>query len=135
MDNDAFLGRGWSFPPTFIKDKGLRIVAYEEDIRQSLKILFSTYPGERVHRYEYGCPLRKYAFEEMNINVMGQIRHEIEKAVILFEPRIDLESIHFQEDTANGILTITLAYTIIRTNKRSNMVYPFYLNEGTDTTR
>lgn len=135
MDNDAFLGRGWSFPPTFIKNKGLRIVAYEEDIRQSLKILFSTYPGERVHRYEYGCPLRKYAFEEMNINVLGQIRHEIEKAVILFEPRIDLESVHFQEDTANGILTITLAYTIIRTNKRSNMVYPFYLNEGTDTTR
>lgn len=32
----------------------------------------------------------------------------------------------------SGILRITLDYTIRRTNRRTNMVYPFYLHEGTD---
>ena len=32
----------------------------------------------------------------------------------------------------SGILRITLDYTIRRTNRRANMVYPFYLHEGTD---
>lgn len=30
--------------------------SYEQDIEESLRILFSTSPGERVNRYDYGCP-------------------------------------------------------------------------------
>lgn len=135
MDNDAFLGKGWNYPPTFIKNRGVEIVAYEEDIRQSLYILFSTSPGERVHRYNYGCPLRKYVYEIMNTSTMRWMSNDIEKAVTLFEPRILLENISFEEKTEEGILLIELEYTINRTNKRSNMVFPFYLHEGTDIIR
>lgn len=134
MNNDAFLGRGWNFSPTFTKDKGVKVIAYEDDIQQSLYILFSTFPGERVHRFNYGCPLRKYVYEVMNTSTVTQIRNDIEKAVTLFEPRILLEEVSFEEDTEQGILLIKLNYTINRTNKRSNMVYPFYLHEGTDIT-
>lgn len=56
LDTDAFLGRGWSFPPT-LTDGGVAMAAYEEDIEQSLCVLFSTSPGERVCHYDYGCPL------------------------------------------------------------------------------
>lgn len=136
MDNDAFLGRGWNFPPSFSKNEGgVKIVSHEEDIRQSLYILFSTTPGERVHRSDYGCPLRKYAFEVMNIGMETRLRDEIEKAVTLFEPRIQLEQVSFETDQENSILQIKLEYTICKTNRRSNMVYPFYLKEGTDITR
>lgn len=135
MDNDAFLGKGWNYPPTFTKNRGVEIVAYEEDIRQSLYILFSTSPGERVHRYNYGCPLRKYVYEIMNTSTMRWMSNDIEKAVTLFEPRILLENISFEEKSEEGILLIELEYTINRTNKRSNMVFPFYLHEGTDIIR
>lgn len=135
MDKDAFLGRGWNFPPSFTKNKGVDIVSYEKDIRQSLYVLFGTSPGERVHRYDYGCPLRKYVFEVMNASTVTRMRNDIEKAVTLFEPRIVLEEVSFVEKVAEGMLLIRLTYTICRTNKRSNMVYPFYLNEGTDVTR
>jgi hypothetical protein len=40
--------------------------------------------------------------------------------------------VDFEVNDKEGILNITLDYTIRQTNRRTNMVYPFYLNEGTD---
>ena len=126
LDTDAFLGRGWSFPPT-LTDGGVAMAAYEEDIEQSLRVLFSTSPGERVCRYDYGCP----AFEPMTTQTTVRMRNDIARAIILYEPRITLEDVSFEEQPAEGVLLICLTYTVIRTNNRNNMVYPFYLNEGT----
>lgn len=131
MDNDAFLGRGWSFPPV-ITEGGVKMSAYEEDIKQSLWVLFSTSPGERVNRYDYGCPLRRYAFEPIGAETTLQMRNDITRAILLYEPRILLEDVSFEEHILEGKLLISLTYTVIRTNSRNNMVYPFYLNEGTN---
>jgi len=40
--------------------------------------------------------------------------------------------VDFEADEKEGILRILLDYTVRQTNRRTNMVYPFYLNEGTD---
>ena len=84
LDNNAFLGRGWNFPPTLTED-GVQMVAYERDIEQSLHVLFSTSPGERVNRYDYGCPLRRYAFEPMDTDIVVRMRNDITRAVTLFK--------------------------------------------------
>ena len=131
LDADAFLGRGWSFPPE-LTESGVKMSAYEQDIKESLRILFSTSPGERVCRYDYGCPLRRYAFEPINTQTTVRMRNDITRAIILFEPRITLEDVSFEEQPEKGVLLILLTYTVIRTNNRNNMVYPFYLNEGTN---
>nr|DAV60961.1 MAG TPA: Baseplate wedge protein [Caudoviricetes sp.] len=131
LHNEAFLGRGWSFPPV-IAAEGVRMSAYEQDIEESLRVLFGTSPGERVNRYDYGCPLRRYAFEPMTTETTVRMRNDITRAIILFEPRITLEEVTFEEQPAEGVLLIRLTYTVIRTNNRNNMVYPFYLNEGTN---
>jgi len=126
----SFLGCGWSFPPV-LAEQGVRMSSYEQDIRESLYVLFSTSPGERVNRYDYGCPLRRYAFEPMTMQTLTRMRGDISRAVILFEPRIGLEDVSFEEQPVEGVLLIRLTYTVVRTNNRNNMVYPFYLNEGT----
>lgn len=131
MDSNTFLGKGWNFPPTLTED-GVEMVTYEQDIEQSLHVLFSTSPGERVNRYEYGCPLRRYAFEPITAETTIRMRNDITRAVTLFEPRILLEEVSFEERVDEGLLLIRLTYTVIRTNNRNNMVYPFYLNEGTN---
>lgn len=134
-ENKTFLGRGWSFPPAFDRDAtSTRMAVYEEKIRQSLWTLLSTSPGERVHCYDYGCPIRRYAFEIMDISTQRLLRDEIERAIVMFEPRVNLNGVNFEVDDKKGILRITLDYTIRQTNRRTNMVYPFYLNEGTDLT-
>ena len=106
--------------------------SYEQDIKESLRILFSTSPGERVNRYDYGCPLRRYVFEPLTAQTLVRMRNDITRAVILFEPRITLEDVSFEEQPLEGLLLIHLTYTVVRTNNRNNMVYPFYLNEGTN---
>ena len=100
MNEDrTFLGNGWSFPPALDKDgTPTRMSAYEENIRQSLWTLLSTSPGERVHRYDYGCPVRRYVFEIMDISTQTLLRDEIERAVVMFEPRVDLNRVDFEVD-------------------------------------
>jgi len=41
----------------------------------------------------------------------------------------------YNADQLNGKVDITINFTIIGTNTRSNIVFPFYLNEGTDVTQ
>ena len=76
LNTDAFLGRGWRFPPV-ITDEGVQMSAYEQDIEESLYVLFNTSLGERVNRYDYGCPLRHYAFEPMTMETTVRMRNDI----------------------------------------------------------
>lgn len=133
MDS-SFLGKGWSFPPEFRKSaQPTCLVEEEEDIRQSLAILMQTQPGERVHRYDYGCGIRRFVHEKMTLTAQTKMQDVISRAVLLFEPRVSLNEVRLGlEQMDDGILMIGLDYTVRSTNTRSNMVFPFYLREGTD---
>jgi uncharacterized protein len=130
--DDSFLGTGWAFPPSFDRrTRSTVMVSAEEDIAQSLRILMGTTPGERVMLSEYGCNLRHLLFSTIDESMLTDIRDTIERAVRLYEPRITLERIDFDEsEWLQGVLKIVLAYTVISTNTRSNLVYPLYLREG-----
>lgn len=133
MEKNSYLGKAWAYPPRLDAENKMTVmVEKEENIRQSLWTLLSTSPGERVHHYDYGCPIRKYIFENMDTTTQTLIKEEIEKSIILFEPRISLIAVTLDLDDKEGIMRINLDYTVRQTNRRSNMVYPFYLNEGTD---
>ncbi|RDU97549.1 GPW/gp25 family protein [Trinickia dinghuensis] len=129
-----FLGRGWQFPPTFDKaSAGVQMAEAEEDIRQSLRILFNTAPGERIMLPGYGCALQQHVFDLMNANTLTLLETLISDAVLRYEPRILLENVDFDlSDATDGLLRITLTYLVRQTNTRSNMVFPFYLAEGTN---
>jgi phage baseplate assembly protein W len=128
----AFLGTGWSFPPEFNKQaRQVKMVSQEEVIRQSLWVLFSTTPGERIMQPAYGCGLKAMVFENITESTATEIRDIIERAILFFEHRITLNRVDLgTSEIYHGLLNISLEYTIRSTNSRSNMVYPFYLQEG-----
>ena len=132
--DQSFLGTGWAFPPEFDQvSKNVRMVAEEDDIRESLTILLGTSPGERIMQPTYGCALRSMVFETITESTLTVIKDLIERAILFFEARITLTSIDIDTaKSAEGRLSIALEYTIRATNSRSNMVYPFYFGEGTD---
>lgn len=134
METDqSFIGTGWAFPPRFIKEIGTEMVSGEEDVRQSLTILLSTTPGERLFRFDYGCNIRQWVFEEMNLSNETLLVECIEEAILFYEPRIEVEHIAIDtKDEREGILWIRIDYRIRETNTRSNMVYPYYFKEGTN---
>ncbi len=132
--SSEFLGTGWSFPPAFENQgRSLRTVSAEEDVRQSLQILLSTGLGERVMRPTFGWKRDTLMFEPLSTSFATYLKREIETAILFFEPRIELNRLTF--DTApdrDGLVEIRLDYTIRTTNTRSNLVYPFYLDEATN---
>ncbi len=133
-----FLGRGWSFPPTFVKREGgvegVAMVSGEDDIRQCLGILLDTTLGERIMHPNFGCNLREYLFQPISNTITSIVKDIVETAIINYEPRIDLLSVVVNTENQNkGILLLEINYKIRTTNSRSNYVYPFYLEEGTNT--
>ena len=129
----SFLGRGWSFPPTFSKSSNEVLMTSDElDIQKSLEILLSTTIGERFLQPLYGCNLENYVFEPMNATIQTSIKITVKNAILLFEPRIKLLSVLL--DTTffmnEGRVDINVNYEIAGTNSRFNLVYPFYINEA-----
>jgi uncharacterized protein len=132
--DESFLGRGWSFPPSFANQgRGLRMVAAEEDIRQSLLIILSTQLGERVMRPTFGWRRDGLVFESISTSFATFLRREIESAVLFFEPRVKLDTVRFKRlANREGLIEMRLDYTVRATNTRSNLVFPFYLQEATN---
>lgn len=129
-EDGAFLGKGWAFPPTFTKGGAdIEMVAGAEDIHQSLRIIVSTQPGERVMQDQFGCDMNSFVFEEFDQSMRNTMRQTISDAILYHEPRIKLEGLEIVEDEP-GRLRILIDYTVRSTNSRYNMVFPFYYNEA-----
>ncbi|MFT3794681.1 GPW/gp25 family protein [Flavobacterium sp.] len=132
-EEPSFLGTGWAFPPAFSSQSaGVRTVSGEEDVHQSLHILFSTLPKERILRSDFGCDLSAMLYENITTTFLTKIKGLIEHAILLYEPRIDLLNVEFHtENTLDGLINIEITYRIRTTNSRKNFVFPYYLEEGT----
>lgn len=130
----SFLGVGWSFPPLFDKTtQSVLLVAEEDEIAQSLHVLLSTRPGERVMQPSFGCNLDVMLFEPLTTTLIAYVKDMIETSILYFEPRIDLDAVKINTEEANaGLVLIELQYTVLSTNSRYNLVYPYYLDEGTE---
>ncbi len=136
MEN-AFLGRGWSFPPAFNPAIGtVQLLDGEADIRSSLYILLSTVPGERIMQPTFGCDLTPLLFQPLDTALRTFLQDKIRTSVLYHEPRIDVVRVDLQPDTGTeGTVIISLDYTIRSTNSRHNLVFPFYRTEGTEIPR
>jgi phage baseplate assembly protein W len=132
-EGNNFLGRGWSFPPRFDgKYSQLEMVEMDEDVRESLFVLFSTRPGERPTNPDFGCRIHELIWRPMNEATIFLIKEAIEAAVADYEPRIQIEEINIDTDERAGTIFIHLDYTVTKVNVRTNIVYPYYKIEGTD---
>jgi phage baseplate assembly protein W len=134
MDTDiSFLGTGWSFPPEFSIRAGVRMVSAEEDIRQSLHIVLGTAPGERVMRPSFGAGIKQHVFDNIDETTVTILKDAIERAILFFEPRVVVDAITADAALAlDGRLDFRIDYTVISTNTRHNIVYPYYCLEGSD---
>lgn len=131
---DGFLGKGWAFPPTFdLHEQTVAMVTAEDDIQESLYILLSTIPGERIMVPDYGCFLHHHVFDLMGETLLTHLKGLIEHAILFFEPRIVIENIAMvaRDNEMDGRLDILLDYKIIQTNSRNNIVIPYCIKEGT----
>ena len=130
--DQSFLGRGWAFPPSFSSGGAdVEMVSGSEDVHQSLQILLATVPGQRLMQELFGCDMQRLVFEELDQGLINTVTGMVTNSILDYEPRVDLNGVEVnQSDAEDGLLLISIDYTIRGTNARYNMVYPFYLKEA-----
>ena len=126
----SFLGTGWSFPPRFAGG-GVTMVSNEDDIHESLMILFGTVAGERLFAAKYGLDMQDLLFEPMGTTMRTLLLDQVRTAILIYEPRINLLALLIDDpDPSTGRLDIRIDYEVRATNSRFNMVFPFYRTEA-----
>lgn len=122
---NPIIGRGWSFPPQVGAQGGMALTSNKSELDQSIEIILSTYPGERVMRPEFGCRLQDLVFAPNNEQTAAQARRYAQDAIAMWEPRIDVMEVdvHIDENT----LLLEIKYRVKVTQDQRSLVYPFYL--------
>jgi Bacteriophage baseplate protein W len=123
----AFLGTGWAFPVR--RNQGdVAMVSAEDLIAQSIWLILSTAPGERVQRPDFGCGIHELVFAPSTSTTAGRVADAVRDALIRLEPRIDVLSVETAiPEGRSNVLMIEIDYRVRSTNNRFNLVYPFYV--------
>ena len=131
-DSKSFLGTGFRFPVQVDPLTGkVRTSSDEEDIRESIRIILGTQPGERPMLPSFGCNINNFVFGTTDYTSMMLLKREVETSLIMWEPRIkDVEVEIVRSPDEDGALMIEIKYVVRSTNNPFNLVYPFYISEG-----
>jgi phage baseplate assembly protein W len=126
-----FLGAGWKFPVRVNTSGKIVLSRYEEDIKEAIKIILTTAKGERVMRPDFGCGINELVFAPINSSTMNLVETMVREALTFYEPRIDVINVSVSAEEADvGRLKIDIEYQIRATNREDNLVFDFYLKEG-----
>jgi phage baseplate assembly protein W len=110
------LGTGTRSGPTVSASGGLQLVHGDAAIRQSIMLLLTTMPGERVMRPDYGCPLHRLLFWPNDATTSGLAIHYVRQAIRRFEPRIQIVRLDAEADRSDpSALRIMLEYRVRQT--------------------
>lgn len=134
IQDDHFMGSGWSFPVTFSAGNlQLSITDNEDNINESIDIILQTKRGERCLEAQFGSGLQQFFFRKMDETLKGEIADAVKVSLLHNEPRITVKTVDVMyADMMNGLVNITIGYVYNQANTRHNYVFPFHLKEGTN---
>ncbi|MGH9118438.1 MAG: GPW/gp25 family protein [Acidimicrobiales bacterium] len=125
--HEEFIGTGWAFPMAVSATGGIAMARREQELEQAMRLILSTYPGERPMRPEFGCRLRDYVFMGASDETAAQLGYEVQTSLARWEPRCNIEKVAVTPDPdERNLLFIDIKYSIKATNDRRNLVFPFY---------
>lgn len=104
------LGRGWAFPVGPTTGGVLPIMNGAALVRQSIRLILATDPGERVRRPDFGCGLRRFLMAPNVPATHAAIAEAVTTAITRWEGRIVLTSVEVSAGTDPTIAVITIAY-------------------------
>ena len=108
---------------------GIEMVDEAQSIKQSIMMILSTIPGERVMRPTYGCDLFKLVFSPNDDTTAGLAIHYVKTALSVWEKRIDLLDVDAQADPDDpGQLNISLSYRVKSIGADEELTYAMNLS-------
>jgi phage baseplate assembly protein W len=125
------LGDESCFPVRTDNQGNVKMEEADDNIEKSVRMILGTAKGERVMRPEFGCEIHDLVYSSLSPTTLNRIEDSVRTALVRWEPRIDVEDIDAAPAPSEpGKVLIEIEYWIESTNSHSNMVYPFYVQEG-----
>ena len=86
----------------------------QEVMKQNMKMVLLTNPGERIFEPDFGVGLHRFLFDTINDDLLDQVAERIKDQVTTYLPNINLVSINFTTSDENASLAINEVQTLIR---------------------
>jgi phage baseplate assembly protein W len=107
---------GWPFLPR-PQAGGLSYPGMERSVRESIRVILTTRPGEQLMRPRFGVGLQNYLDNGNTIALRSQIQQAILQGLQNYENRITVDAVDVDPVPGdNSQLQINIYYRLLRTN-------------------
>ncbi|MGB0243359.1 MAG: GPW/gp25 family protein [Bacteroidia bacterium] len=128
---EAFLGIGIRHPFRISPSTGkTSMIEGVDNIKQSIRAILSTKPGERLYHSDFGIDLSDLLFENTDEGTLKEMEERISEGLMKYQSMIIVDSVDFEVKSSEGLVNIQIEFTIRSTNTRANYVYPYYIQEA-----
>jgi len=87
-----------------------------QTVKQNLKMLVLTVPGERIMVPEFGVGLSKFLFEQINEETFSDITQKLAEQINLYMPAVNLEEVRFVTSDEDITLAFNEVQVVIKYN-------------------
>ena len=107
-------GQGMGFPPQLDADSRVAWSVGPANVRESIRIILTTEPGERLMLPAFGAGLGRFLFEPNTVTTHRSIEEAVLQSLTRWEPRIKLDEVTVQPDAQDALAAVvTVRYTLV----------------------
>jgi uncharacterized protein len=88
---------GWPLLPVPDANGELHYPSLEASVRQQIRVVLQTTPGEQLMRPDFGAGLEQFLHQPNTIETRRRIRDRIQDSLTRWEPRILLDRVEVEE--------------------------------------
>lgn len=119
---------GWPLLALPEDDGTLRYPDLERSVRDSIRVLLSTTPGEQLMRPEFGAGLERLLHEPNTLATRARLRELIQDALARWERRIVVDRVDVWELPDDpAALRVDIGYRIVRTGANAALALTMQL--------
>lgn len=121
-DVGRLLGRGVAFEVGVGRSGRIEWSTGPSNIRESIRLILMTEPGERIMRPTFGAGLRRFLFEPNLPATHRLIEQRITDALGRWEPRITVDRVDVTADRSDpSQAVVTIEYRLVATGEPANV--------------
>ena len=121
-DIGALLGRGIAFEVGVGSSGRFEWSAGPDNIRESIRLILMTEPGERIMRPTFGAGLRRFLFEPNVPATHRLIEERITNSLARWEPRITVDRVTVAADRTDlSHAIVTIEYHLVATGRQAEV--------------
>ncbi len=131
MDSSRVYGKGMAFPPRVGAHGRIAWSEGEANVREAMRVILMTEPGERLRLPEFGAGLGRFLFEPNILTTHTQMQQRISDALKRWEPRIQVEDVEVQADSVDPQAAIaTITYRLVATQALERVALAVSVGSG-----